>query len=201
MKQTVKQKQRTSLPLWLGVGFGVLFSLGILLMLFILYRPTPLLSEEEIQSSIRTLLEFPSVEYRYREILYLGEEKSFLFLSTSSKEVLFSVEVRVQAGFDLKTAPGVKKDKKNPKKVILSLPSPQILLVDVDESTLYQYFVLERGTRIRRMDYSRELEAAKEKIVQDALNRGILTDAVTYARNTLEGVLRAAGFEEVGYEN
>lgn len=154
-------------------------------------------SPEELSARIRTILELPSVEYRYKEIVYVGEQKSFLFIPTSNKEVLFSVEIRVQAGLDLQQPVIVKKDSLNPKKIYVSLPPAKILLVDVDEDTIHQYFVVEQGSRIHRMDYSKELESAKQRILQDAQQRGILSEADRQARILIQGILETAGFQEV----
>lgn len=137
------------------------------------------------------------MEYRYKEIVYVGEQKSFLFIPTSNKEVLFSVEIRVQAGLDLQQPVMVKKDSLNPKKIYVSLPPAKILLVDVDEDTIHQYFVVEQGSRIHRMDYSKELESAKQRILQDAQQRGILSEADRQARILIQEILETAGFQEV----
>ncbi|MCX7788490.1 MAG: DUF4230 domain-containing protein [Spirochaetes bacterium] len=160
----------------------------------------PSLLEEELSTRIRAILELPSVEYRYKEIVYVGEQKSFLFLPTSNKEVLFSVEIRVQAGVDLQQPFTVKRDIRNPRKIHVTLPPAKILLLDVDETTIQQYFVVEQGSRIHRMDYSKELESAKQRILQDALKRGILTEAEQQTRILIKGILETAGFEagEVG---
>ncbi len=137
------------------------------------------------------------MEYRYREIVYVGEQKSFLFIPTANKEVLFSVEIRVQAGIDLQQPVTIKRDGRNPRKIHINLPPPAVLLVDVDESTIQQYFVVEQGSRILRMDYSKELESAKQRVLLDAQKRGILLEAERQARTLIEKILQTAGFEEV----
>jgi len=154
-------------------------------------------STEELSQRMRTILELPSVEYRYKEIVYVGVEKSFLFIPTSSKEVLFSVEIRIQAGIDLQQPFSVKRDIRNPRKIHLALPPPRILLLDVDEGTIRQYFLVEQGSRLHRMDYSKELESAKQRVLQDAYKRGILRDAEGQAKALIERILMAAGVEEV----
>lgn len=141
------------------------------------------------------------MEYRYKEIVYVGEQKSFLFVPTSSKQVLFSVEIRVQAGMDLQHPLNVKRDIQNPRKIHVTLPPPKILLLDVDEATIRQYFVVEQGSRIHRMDYSKELEAAKQRILQDAHKRGILLEAEQQARTLIKEILETAGFKEVEWSS
>lgn len=158
-------------------------------------------STEELSARIRTILELPSVEYRYKEIVYVGEQKSFLFIPTSNKEVLFSVEIRLQAGIDLQQPLTIRKDTRNPRKIHLSLPPPKVLLLDVDEGTIQQYFMVEQGSRIHRMDYSNELESAKQRILQDAYKRGILLEAEHQAKALIESLLMAAGVEEVEWGN
>ena len=128
-------------------------------------------STDELSARIRAILEIPSVEYRYKEIVYVGEQKSFLFIPTSNKEVLFSVEIRLQAGIDLQQPLTLKRDIRNPRKVHLSLPPSKVLLLDVDEGTIRQYFMVEQGSRIHRMDYSKELESAKQRRGESSLKR------------------------------
>ncbi|GAB4364955.1 MAG: hypothetical protein Kow009_01710 [Spirochaetales bacterium] len=175
---------------------GAVLSIGLLVLLIGCSR-FPSLSPEEISSRIQSILELATVEYRYREIVYVGEQKSFLFIPTSSKEVLFSVEVRVQAGIDLNQPFTVEPDPRHPRKIHIHLPSSRILLVDVDEGMIRQYFLSEQGSRIHRMEYAQELEAAKQRILQDARKRGILSEADHQARILIKGILEAAGFEEV----
>jgi hypothetical protein len=47
------------------------------------------------------------------------------------------------------------------------------------------------------MDYSKELESAKQRVLQDAYKRGILLDAERQANTLIEHMLFAAGVEEV----
>lgn len=157
------------------------------------------LSDQELSARIRTILELPTVEYRYKDILYVGESRSFFFITTSLKEVLFSVDIRVRAGIDLQESFSVYRKKGNPHRIYVGLPPPKILLIDADESTIHQYFVLETGDRFRRLEYSKELEAAKPRILKDAQERGILAQAEQNAHLLVRGLMELLGFQEVEF--
>jgi len=173
---------------------------GCLLILFSLFlfscERNSIQDFDIIETHIKEILDLPAYEYVYRDIVYVGSEKKFLkIIPTRDTEVLFAIDVRVQAGIDLKKGirllPGKDKD------ITLVLPRAEILLVDADEASIEQYFAQERVGQIMRLEYYDEIDRKKETIQEDAVKRGILYRAEENSEKLLRNFLRLAGFEEI----
>lgn len=150
-----------------------------------------------IESRLSGLLELPAVEYIYRDVVYLGKTKSFLFITTVDKRLLFSLNLRVRAGLDLRQ--GFKLVAVSPTTVEVQLPPARILSVDADEASIREFFIVEQGEKIGRLEYAEEIERAKPRIEKDAIERGMLTAARAAAESLVGGFLAAAGFSEVRF--
>lgn len=149
-----------------------------------------------LEAKVRNLAELHTFEQTYRDVVYLGEQREFLFFRTMDRQLLFSVNIRVRAGVDLRQGvrvlPGADR-----RSVFVEVPAPSILLVDADEESISQYFVRERGGAIGWLEVGAEIEAAKAQVTADAVNRGILDRAGENAREVLENLFSQAGFESV----
>ncbi len=157
-------------------------------------------SRDEIQRRVSAVLELPTYEYIYRDIVYIAEQASFLGIRHRDTQLLFAVDVRLQAGIDLQKGFSVRPLSGRPlsvRGVEISLPEPDILLIDADESSIRQYFKREFGGEINRLDYYDEISRSKEKIREDALRRGVLDQARENAVSLIESVMRQAGFDEI----
>ena len=151
-------------------------------------------SSSVIENQIRTILEVPTTEYVYREILYLGKEARFLGIKHLDTRLLFSVDIAIQAGFDLTKGLTVINSFKG---LTVILPKPEILLVDIDEDSIHQFFVKEWGGKISRMDYYDELNKRKENILQDAEKRGILLKAEENGKKMILNLLQSTIAEDI----
>ena len=150
-----------------------------------------------VTRQIRSILEIPAYEHVYREIIYLGKEASFLGIRTQDKRVLFSVDMRVQAGIRLDR--GFSLTPRGISVVEVTLPPAEILLVDADEESIRQFFLLERGGSITHTEYYDEIEASKIAVREDALERGILKKAEENARELIRGILSGAGYGDIRF--
>lgn len=151
-----------------------------------------------LERRISSLLELHTVEYVYRDIVYFGEQESFLgIFRTRDQQLLFAVRLRVQAGVDLSKGVEVLRDPDNPNMALVRIPSPEVLLVDAEEGSIEQFFVRERGGSIEWDQVSAEMESVKERVKADAVEKGILNRAEENAVELIEEVLGVAGFEEV----
>ena len=165
--------------------------------------PEPKPDLKRVEEGVRKILELPTLEYVYKDIVFLGDKRTFLFITTVDKKLLFSVHLRVRAGLDLRRQDALvlKPDVRNPKKVRVRLPKPEILLVDADERSFHQYFALEKGEKFSRLEFSREIERIKPGLEKDARDRGILARSEENARRLVRSFLELAGFEEVEFES
>lgn len=186
--------------------------LSILAVILIISACSPGTAEappESFELSIRNILEMPAYEQIYRDIVYIGEEQKVLFIKTTDKRVLFSIDIRIQAG--IKNAglidvniTGEKSD--GQKTAIVSLPQAEILLADADEKTIEQYFIKEWGGEISRLEYYDEINRKKEELVAAAVKNGILKQADANIKSLITGFLSLSNinvteFREVLNEN
>ncbi|TVQ22808.1 MAG: DUF4230 domain-containing protein [Spirochaetaceae bacterium] len=153
-----------------------------------------------LEEKIVTLLELNTYEHVYRDLVYFGEERSFLFIRTMERATLFSVDIRVRAGVDLSDGVTLRPDRSSPGRIAVAIPRSKILMVDADESTLREYMIRERGGRIGLLEMSGQLEAVKARTAADAVRRGILTRADANARALVTSLLSMAGFDDVIYD-
>ena len=150
-----------------------------------------------MEDRIESLLELSTYEHIYRDLVYFGEERSFLFIKTVDRAVLFSIDIRVRAGIDLAQGVTVTADRRDPERIYVRLPEAEILAVDADEASIEEYFIREQGGRVGLLELSDQLDEAKEKVAEDAVDRGILDRADENARRLITGFLELAGFTEV----
>lgn len=181
----------------------ILFVLSSLVLLFgiILFflgseRRSPAASGAEVREEVKAIQTLASSEYRYREVVYYGEQARLLGIPAGRREVLFSVDIVVRAGIDLTRGFEVEIDPRE-KTVYLTLPAAEILLVDAKEDSIQQYFSTERLGRLDWLDVGEELSRAKAVNRNDAIERGILSAAEEQARSVLDDLIRASGFDTV----
>lgn len=153
-----------------------------------------------VEEQVRTLLELNTYEHIYRDLVYFGEERTFLnLIRTMDRAVLFSIDIRVVAGIDLNEGLRITRDRLAAERVYVRLPQASILSVDADEQSITEYFIRERGGRIGLLELSGQLDEVKERTVAEAIERGILTDARENAEQIITSFLEMAGFEEVEF--
>ncbi len=152
-----------------------------------------------LERQLESVLELHTYEHIYRDLVYFGEQRTFLFIKTVDRAVLFSVDIRVRAGIDLSQGVRLEVDRTAADRVTVRLPEATILSVDADETTIREYFLREQGARIGLLEISGQLEGAKERIAAEAIERGILAEAQANARRLVRGLLEMAGFREIEF--
>jgi len=153
----------------------------------------------ELEEQVRSLLQLATYEYVYRDLVYFGEERSFLFLKTVDKAVLFSIDITVRAGVDLSSDFSILRDRWVTDRIYVRLPVAEVFSVDADETSIDEYFIRERGGRIELSDLHQQLAEAKAMVAEDALDRDILTKARENAQVAIERFLGLAGFTDVEF--
>ncbi|WP_319559618.1 DUF4230 domain-containing protein [Marispirochaeta sp.] len=150
-----------------------------------------------VRRQIREVLEVPSYEHIYREVIYLGKENTFLGFRTLDQRLLFAVDMRVQAGIRLDRGFDLRLRGSN--RIEVLLPAAEILLIDADEESIEQFFLLERGDSITHTEYYDEIELSKDEVREDAIRRGILRKAEENAQTLIRGILSGAGYKEIRF--
>jgi hypothetical protein len=126
--------------------------------------------------------------------VYFGEQSQFLgFIPSGSREILFSVNVGIRAGVDLRK--GFSVEVTAPRQVLVTLPPAEVLYSDVDEDTIYQYFLRQTGQEISFIEVQDVLARAKDDLVADALERGILEQADRQALRIVRSLLEDFGLQ------
>jgi len=144
-------------------------------------------SPSGIERRIRSILELPTYEHVYHNVIYIGEEARFLGIKHLDKRLLFSIDVTVKAGINLQK--GISVTRTSTGALRVGLPPPEILMVDADESSIREYFAKEFGGKISRLEYYDEIDESKRRTVEDAVDREILDISGEYAKTMVENLL------------
>lgn len=157
---------------------------------------------DAVELSIRNILEMPAYEQIYHDIVYIGEEQKLFFIKTTDKRVLFSIDIRIQAGIKNAGLIDVKingKNKEGRKTAAVSLPASEILLADADENTIEQYFIKEWGAEISRLEYYDEINRKKEELIDAAVRNGILKHADSNIKNLITSFLSLSDIDVIEF--
>ena len=159
------------------------------------------LSIEDVEDHIREILTLPTYEHVYRDIVYVGEEASFLgieSLKTVDRKTLFAIDVIVQGGIDLNE--GVLLEDPGDGSITVKLPPARVLSIDADENSIHQYFSKDKRNRISFLQYYDEIDRKKIFLEEDAIARGLLVKAEENAHRLIANFLNLAGFDDVNFE-
>lgn len=152
-----------------------------------------------LETQVRKILELPSVEMLYRDIIYQNLEKTFLFIKTSEKEVLFAINIRIQAGYDLQDGFNIKYGEDNT--LYIWLPEPKILIADADDESITQYFLKEKFDMFQYTEFQDIIHKRVEAMKKDAIERGIFTSAEDNTHGVLRDFFSLMGFENIVFKN
>ena len=172
-------------------------TLGLILSILISCTAQTTTSRPVIENQIRGILELPTIEYVYREVIYVGHEAKFLGFKHIDKRLLFSIDLIISAGIDLTKGIEIRNITNGDIQIIL--PEPEILLVDADEGSIHQFFVKEWGEKVSRLDYYDEIVKSKEEITSDAIERGILLKAKNNAEELVLKIFSVYGIKKVDF--
>lgn len=155
-----------------------------------------------LELSIRSILEMPTCEQIYRDIVYIGEEQRVLFIKTLDKRLLFSVDIIIQAGIAQTDKIRITmKDGMDGAKAgaVVTIPKAEILYADADERTIEQYFIKEWGGEISRLDYYDEINRKKEELIREAEEGGLLERAEVNAEQLIRNFLTLADVDVIEF--
>lgn len=170
----------------LVMAFAVLF-----LFLSLEYRDRKL---DAYGDRIRNLEEIVTARQIYRNVIYTEIKEKIIV----DKRSLFTIEYVVSAGVDLST--GVTIDVSG-NTVHITYPYPQIFSIDADESSIDEYFSLQRFGKLKQSDYLNIIYDEKDKIEEDSLNGGILDRADKNLQNLITGILKGSGINKIEFNH
>lgn len=170
-----------------------------LVLAFMLYRTKYAQSRQLYDSSvimekISYVKELSLVKYSYSGVISFTDYLRFINLQVPMTEKSFLIKYTgyVKAGIDVsKTTVSVKG-----KTVKIGLPKPVIQETVIDEKSLQVYDEsMNILNPIKVADYQKAIVAEQNKIKQDALAKGILTESSDQAHKFITSLLEELGFE------
>ena len=181
-------------------NYSALLMLALALVLaFMLYRTKYAQSRQLYDSSvimekISYDKELSLVKYSYSGVISFTDYLRFINLQVPMTEKSFLIKYTgyVKAGIDVsKTTVSVKG-----KTVKIGLPIPVIQETVIDEKSLQVYDEsMNILNPIKVADYQKAIVAEQDKIKQDALAKGILTESSDQAHKFITSLLEELGFE------
>lgn len=181
-------------------NYSALLMLALALVLaFMLYRTKYAQSRQVYDSSvimekISYVKELSLVKYSYSGVISFTDYLRFINLQVPMTEKSFLIKYTgyVKAGIDVsKTTVSVKG-----KTVKIGLPIPVIQETVIDEKSLQVYDEsMNILNPIKVADYQKAIVAEQNKIKQDALAKGILTESSDQAHKFITSLLEELGFE------
>lgn len=187
--------RRLTLPTLLS-GSVLLLGLGIGLS----FRPAAPPPPQMVLGRVQELLQLETTIYRYRDVVYVGEQRTVLGFRTVDRSVLLGVDIEVVAGI-----PDVEQIQLVPirgsrRGVLVRMPEPVILRSDADEASVREYISATRGGPVSPLLVGDEIENAKQRLEADAIERGALEDARAAAERAVESLLNLLGYESVEFQ-
>ena len=181
-------------------NYSALLMLALALVLaFMLYRTKyaqnrQLYDSSVIMEKISYVKELSLVKYSYSGVISFTDYLRFINLQVPMTEKSFLIKYTgyVKAGIDVsKTTVSVKG-----KTVKIGLPKPVIQETVIDEKSLQVYDEsMNILNPIKVADYQKAIVAEQNKIKQDALAKGILTESSDQAHKFITSLLEELGFE------
>lgn len=146
--------------------------------------------QKQILNKIEQLQQLVTAKQIYREVIYSKESKDFLWIPLANKEFLFALDYTLTAGIDI--SKGYKTEKKD-EYFIITLPKAQIFSIDADDTTIKEYFVKQRFTKLNRDDYFKLIKESKESILLGDSVKILLEESEINARILLQSLLQITG--------
>ena len=181
-------------------NYSALLMLALALVLaFMLYRTKYAQSRQLYDSSvimekISYVKELSLVKYSYSGVISFTDYLRFINLQVPMTEKSFLIKYTgyVKAGIDVSKTTVSGKGKT----VKIGLPKPVIQETVIDEKSLQVYDEsMNILNPIKVADYQKAIVAEQNKIKQDALAKGILTESSDQAHKFITSLLEELGFE------
>ena len=181
-------------------NYPAIFLLIVAIVLaFFLFKKSnkqPRYDSSAIMEKIAYVKELSLVKYNYSGVISYSDYMKFMNLQVPLTEKKFMIRYSgyVKAGIDVSQA-SVFVSGKNVKVI---LPKPTIQDTVIDEKTIQ---VFDESMNIfnptKVADYQKAIVGEKNKIMQDALGKGILTESSDQAHKFITSLLDELGFEKV----
>lgn len=173
--------------------YFLLFSLPVIALVILLTLEFRDRRIEEAGNQIRNLKELVTARQIYRNVIYTEVKENLIV----DKRSLFTINYVVTAGVDLSSGFSLKADDN---RIVVTYPYPRIFSIDADESSIDEYFALERFGRIKQSDYLDTVFDEKERIRREAVESELLERADRNLQSLISGILRDRGISDIRFE-
>lgn len=168
-----------------GIALAVVMNLLLAGSLAGLSSCAPAYQETRARQGLRRIFELPTVEMLFREVVYHTQSRPLDFL-VGPTEALFTLPVRIQAGFDLDQ--GFSMERGADGGLRITLPPPKVLLADADDEGIRSLFAVPAAATLTQAQLAQLLEEASGRAVSAALELGLLERARAEARLRLQAL-------------
>jgi len=165
-----------------------------LLLIFLFSCTDSLPVGTESHEEVERIFQMSTVDMIFREVIYHKSSDKIFDIDIQSGQVLFAVDIKVQAGFDLSKGYSLERFP-NGQGLSILFPQPQILTIDADETSVYQY--LTQGKPLGYLKLQSLFQERHEPVRQEALRLGILDQARRQARTFLTELFLSLGYSKV----
>lgn len=152
-----------------------------------------------VLNKIEQLQQLVTAKQIYREVIYSKETKDFLWIPLKNKEFLFALDYIITAGIDI--SKGFKVEDRDGYKLI-TLPKAEIFSIDADDTSIKEYFIKQRFSKLNRDDYFQLIKESKLSILSgDSINT-LLIESEVNAKTLLKSLLQVSDIiVEVEFSN
>lgn len=186
--------RKTNYPAWLLLAV-------VIVLAFMLYRTKNVQNEQKydnavIMEKILYVKELSLVKYNYSGVITYKDYKKFMNFQVPLTEKSFLIRYNgyVKAGIDMQKA----SVKVNGKEVKVYLPKPNIQETVIDEKSITVYDEsMNILNPVSVEDYKKAMIREKNKISQEAVKQGILTESSDQAHKFITSILTDLGFQKI----
>lgn len=179
---------------------AIVLLITALVLAFFLFKKSskqPKYDSAAIMEKIAYVKELSLVKYNYSGVISYSDYIKFMNLSVPLTEKSFLIRYNngyVKAGIDMSKA----SVSVSGKSVKVILPKPEIQETVIDEKSIQIYdesMNIFNPTKVT--DFQKAIVGEKNKITQDALTKGILTESSDQAHQFISSLLEELGFEKI----
>ncbi len=155
--------------------------------------------QKVVLNKIEQLQQLVTAKQIYREVIYSKETKDFLWIPLKNKEFLFALDYTITAGIDI--SKGFKVEDRDGYKLI-TLPRAEIFSIDADDTSIKEYFIKQRFSKLNRDDYFQLIKESKLSILSGNSIDVLLNESEENAKELLKSLLQVSDIiVEVEFSN
>ncbi|MHB9055747.1 MAG: DUF4230 domain-containing protein [Paludibacteraceae bacterium] len=186
--------RKTNYPAWLLLAV-------VIVLAFMLYRTKNVQNEQKydntvVMEKILYVKELSLVKYNYSGVITYKDYRKFMNFQVPLTEKSFLIRYNgyVKAGIDMQKA----SVKVKGKEVKVYLPKPNIQETVIDEKSITVYDEsMNILNPVSVEDYKKAMIREKNKISQEAVRQGILTESSDQAHKFITSILTDLGFQKI----